>query len=560
MLHSLHVKNLALIEETEITFGEGLNILTGETGAGKSILLGSINFALGAKIDKDMIRDGADWAFVELVFDSTDPMVEELLTEYDIPTEDVVTISRKMTAGKSTGKINGETVNAKQLKAVAELLIDIHGQHEHQSLLHEKKHMEILDAYAGDEAIEARKQVALCYKELRELQKEIAKERLDDEAKSREESLLAFEVDEIVAAHLVVGEDEALENDYRKLKNHQKIAQALTECYAYTGSDGEGAANLLGRALRALRNASAYDEEVQGMEEMLSQVESILGDFNRDISSYLSGMEFDGEAFVRLEERLNLVNRMKDKYGATIEKVLECLEEKQNRLAALADFDTYMAGLQEKEKKAKEAFADACMKLTRIREAAAAKFTKALTASLENLNFLSVCFEVSISRANEPGVNGADDIAFLISTNPGEKPKPLSMVASGGELSRIMLAIKTLLASKDQIDTLIFDEIDAGISGVTAWKVSEELSKVSRAHQVICITHLPQIAAMADQHFMIEKQVKDGSTITQISPLATEGSLGELARLLGSDERSDAALSNAKDMHEKAVNYKKSLE
>lgn len=559
MLHSLHVKNLALIEETEITFGEGLNILTGETGAGKSILLGSINFALGAKIDKDMIREGADGALVELCFSASDPKVEELLKENDIPVEDYITITRRLTAGKSTGKINGEVVNAKQLKAVAELLIDIHGQHEHQSLLHRKKHMEILDAYAGEETAQALEEVGALYRELREIQKQIEKEALDEVSKEKEVSLLSFEVEEIENAKLVIGEDEELENDYRKLKNHKKIAEALTEVYAYTGSDEEGAGTLLGRALRAIRTASEFDEDIVSMEGQLSEVESLVSDFNREISSYLSGMEFDGAEFARIEERLNLINRMKDKYGVTIEKVLEALDEKCLRLAALADYDAYMAGLVSKEAGIKLRLEDACRQLTALRRKAAKKLEEVLTASLKNLNFLSVTFEVAIREADAVSANGADEIEFLISTNPGERPKSLSLVASGGELSRIMLAIKTLLASKDEIDTLIFDEIDAGISGITAWKVSEELSKVSAEHQVICITHLPQIASMADHHFMIEKFAKAGGTVTELTKLSKEGSLSELARLLGSDTRSDAALDNAKEMKDKADEYKSRL-
>ena len=556
MLHSLHVKNLALIEETEISFGEGLNILTGETGAGKSILLGSMNFALGAKIDKDMIREGADTALVELVFDGSDPLVTELLEEFDIPVEDMVTISRKMTAGKSTGKINGETVNAKQLKAVAELLVDIHGQHEHQSLLQKKKQREILDSFAGAE--QALEQVASLYGEWRNIQKTLSEEEMDEVSKEKEASLLSFEVEEIENARLEVGEDEELESSYRKMVNYKKIAESLQESYACTGSD-DGAAAFLGRAIRAMRNASQFDEGVADMEMQLSEIENLLSDFNREISSYLSDMEFDEADFARVEERLNLINRMKDKYGMTIELVLESLSKKQERLAALADYDAYIAQLKAKEEQAKKSLIAACEKLTQIRMKAAECFTKQLTEALVNLNFLSVDFEVAITPSEELSANGADEIAFLISTNPGERPKALSMVASGGELSRIMLAIKTLLASKDEIDTLIFVVIDAGISGATAWKVSEELSKVSRAHQVICITHLPQIAAMADYHFMIEKQIKDGSTVTEISPLLADGSLGELARLLGSGEQSEAALSNAKDMLEKAILYKNSL-
>ena len=558
MLHSLHVKNLALIEETEVEFGEGLNILTGETGAGKSVLIGSVNLALGGKFDKDMLRTGAESALVELVFSCEDnPELIQKLEDMEIPIEEAVTISRRLQSGRSVSKINGEAVNNKQLKEIAELLIDIHGQHEHQSLLHKKKHLEILDAYGGTEISEALELVEGLYRKVCDLKTQIEKEAMDEPAKLREQALLEFECEEIEGAGLVVGEDEALEASYRKLVNGKKIAEALTESYHYTGNDAaEGAGSSLGRALRCLNSVCEYDTGLEELAQQLAQIEDLLSGYNRDVSAYLSDMEFDGADFYQIEERLNQINRLKDKYGITIEEVLAACEMRKERLEKLADYDSYMNALQAQLTMQMMQLQKACDKLTELRMANAKKLTGELLEALENLNFLSVQFDIAV-RGKEISSNGADDVEFLISTNPGEVLKPLAQVASGGELSRVMLAIKTVLASKDAIDTLIFDEIDAGISGKTAWKVSGQLNVVAGEHQVICITHLPQIAVMADKHFLIEKSAENGTTVTQIRNLKEEEELKELARLLGGDDITETTIANAKEMREQALTIKK---
>lgn len=558
MLLSLHVKNLALIQETEVEFGEGLNILTGETGAGKSVLIGSINLALGGKFDKDMLRSGAESGLVELTFSGENEAVQDKLRELDIPVEDVVSISRKLVPGKSVSKINGETVNVKQMKEIAELLIDIHGQHEHQSLLHKKKHLEILDAYAGDAAVEALALVAELYGEVKELKRRIAADSLDEESKNREMDLLQYEIQEIENAALTEGEDEELEMLHLKLRNSKKITEALNESYLYTGSESaEGAASGIGRAVRLLGGVAEYDKELEGLLGSISEIESLLSDYNRELSAYLSDLEFDGESFEKLEERLDKINFLKAKYGKTISDILESLKKKQERVDALMDYEMYIKGLQSQLVNRESKLKKACQKLSLLRREAAAVLQGELLEALKNLNFLSVDFRIVVQDEKEITAKGYDEVEFLISTNPGEAAKSLSQVASGGELSRIMLGIKTVLAKKDEIDTLIFDEIDAGISGKTAWKVSGQLDKVAKAHQVICITHLPQIAAMADCHHVIEKGVEGESTVTHIRKLEEEASLEELARLLGSDEKSAAALDNARAMREEALAVKK---
>lgn len=560
MLQSLHVKNLALMEETEVEFGRGLNILTGETGAGKSLLIGSVNLALGGKFEKEMLRRGADSALVELVFTSQDERVRRKLLQLELePEEDgTVIISRKMQTGKSIYRLNGETVTARQVKELAELLIDIHGQHEHQSLLNKKKHLEILDAYCGEACLEAAKAVEDAYRESREFRRSLEEEAMDEETMAREQSLAEFELQEIEAAQLKPGEDEELEQRYRFMTNGKKIMENLSESYRYTGSDFESGAGIaLSRALRALGSVAGLDEKLGELEGQLSEIDSLLADYNRDLAEYMSDCEFDDETFRSVEERLNLVNRLKDKYGYSIEAVLAYGREKQEMLRKFSDYDEYMRQLEEKAAAAEKRLEAACEVLSGIRRENAAVLTEKLKAALVHLNFLTVEFQIAVNRAPSVTAKGYDDVEFLISTNPGEGLKPLGQVASGGELSRVMLAIKTVLAGRDSIDTLIFDEIDAGISGRTAWRVSEQLDTVGHAHQVLCITHLPQIAAMADRHFVIEKSSSEDNTITDIHVLEEEESLGELARLLGSDAMTEAALSNAREMRVQALEHKK---
>ena len=555
MLISLHVKNLALIEEAEVDFTGGLNILTGETGAGKSILLGSVNLALGGKASPDMIRRGADAALVELTFDSSERIAQKL-AEMDLPEEDgTVIIARKISQGRSVSRINGETVSARQLKELSELLIDIHGQHEHQSLLQKKKHLQILDAYAGKEAEELKAEAAKLYKERKDLLAEKEESALDERERDRELELLCFEQQEIEAAALKDGEDEELEKQYSLMVNGQKIGEALGQTFRLTGGEEEGASTLIGRAVREIGSVAHFDEKLAGMQETLLQTEELLNDFNRECADYMESMEFDGALFAQVEERLNVVNRLKEKYGGSIEKVKAYGEKIAQKTEKLKDYEVYRAALDDKIKKKEAELTKVCDKLTKLRNKNAETLAGILQKSLVDLNFLTVEFVID-RKAKEPSADGADDVEFLLSTNPGETPKSLGAVASGGELSRIMLAIKAVLAEKDAVDTLIFDEIDTGISGRTAWRVSEKLSRLSEAHQVICITHLPQIAAMADSHFVIEKETDGSSTQTEIRKLSEDGTKEELARLLGADSLSEKALENAGELRKQAENIK----
>lgn len=558
MLQSLYVKNLALIKEAELEFGQGLNILTGETGAGKSLLLGSINLALGAKFDADMLGKNGDNALVELTFTVNDK-IRGKLAEMDLECEeDSLTLSRKMQVGKSVLKVNGETASARQVKELAEFLIDIHGQHEHQSLLKKKKHLQILDAFCAEEIEEPMAKLRTEYRIVSEIRERIAAETIDENARKREQALAEFEVKEILAAGLIPGEDEELERKYRLMSNSKRIVESLSESYAYTGSDSQnGAGNALSRALRHIRSVAQFDERLEELAEQLTEIDNLLADYNRDAADFMAECEFDEWSFSETEERLNEINRLKGKYGNTVAEIQDYCSEKQKLLDKYGDYDCYMAGLREELRAAGERLDKLCGQVSGIRKKNAPVLQQLLKDSMLSLNFLTVDFEIAVRENGTVTSEGYDEVEFLISTNPGESRKPLGNVASGGELSRIMLAIKTVLAQKDDIDTLIFDEIDSGISGKTAWQVSKQLNSVAGVHQVICITHLPQIASMADKHFCIEKSASNLATITEIRELDDRESLEELARLLGSDSLTEAALENAVEMKKQAIEYKR---
>ena len=562
MLISLHVKNLALIKETEVNFKEGLNILSGETGAGKSIIIGSINLALGARADKDMIRTGAEYALVELVFQITDEDVLSTIKKLDIPVEEdgIIIIQRKIQASRSICKICGETATTKQLKELSELLIDIHGQHEHQSLLYKKNHLNILDSFAGDELLSVKHELKRVYQTYSSIQKELESIGVDEGVKAKELSLAQFEYQEIADAKLIEGEDEALETTYRRMSNSRQIVEAASKAYQLTGSgDEQTAADAVGRAVRELHSIEGYDDKAAELVMELANIDSLLSDFNRNIAEYLADMEFDDETFVNTEERLNLLNHLKLKYGGTIEKVLAYQKEVEAKIERLQNADAYKLELENKLRDIKEELLKLCEKASVMRAKEAKKLAADMIQALTDLNFLEVQFEIQVRRKEEYSSIGYDDVEFMISTNLGEPLKSLGSVASGGELSRIMLAIKTVLASRDKIPTMIFDEIDTGISGKTAWKVSEKLGALSAGHQIICITHLPQIAAMADGHFRIAKQAIDHTTVTGITQLEDVEIVEELARLLGGEEITDAVKENAKELLQTAANKKKEL-
>lgn len=556
MLQNLHVKNLALIDETEVDFSGGLNILSGETGAGKSIIIGSINIALGEKVQKEMLRDGEQNALVELIFTVTSEKQKAMLAELDVfPEDDTVIFSRKIVGGRGTSKVNGESVPASKMKEIAAVLIDIHGQHEHQSLLSKKKHLEILDDYAREELSPLKEAVAEDYRTYRQLETELKNADVDEEERLREISFLEYEINELEEADLKEGEDQELETEYRKFVNGKKIMEALNGAYQCTGGEGQ-ASELTGRALRELGSVSSYDEKIENLEQQLLEIDNLLNDLNREMAAYMEDTEFDEETFYRMEKRLDEVNHLKSKYGSSIEAVLEALRQKKERLEQLQDYDHYLNTLKDQVQKAEQALLGSCEKLSKVRQKYAKTLVKSVTEALKDLNFLDVVFEMKFERQTGFTANGFDDAEFLISTNPGEPVKPLGKVASGGELSRIMLAIKTVLADQDAVETLIFDEIDSGISGRTAQMVSEKMNVLGKSHQIICITHLPQIAAMADAHYLIEKSVRNKNTVSTIRRLEGEECIEELSRMLGGVEITDTVRKSAREMKELAASKK----
>ncbi len=557
MLVSLHVKNLALMEEAEVTFGKGLNILSGETGAGKSIIIGSINLALGEKVPKEMLREQAEYALVELAFQVESQSQIERLAEMDIfPENGEVIMSRKITAARSVGKINSETVSVSCMKKVASLLIDIHGQHEHQSLLHKKKHLEILDEFAQEQLKEKKEYLSQCFHTYQRLQEERSHALQEGAGRERELSFLEYEIQEIAEAELVLGEDEDLEASYRKMANSHNIMESAGIAYEMTGGDGS-ATDQIGRALRELQAVAHYDPKLGDFCGQLEEIDNLLNDFNRELSGYLSDEEFDEEAFFEVEKRLDLVNHLKDKFGGSIAAVLQAKEEKELRYSHLKDYEAYLAQLEKNLAEAEAELKKVSKEVSQIRRENAERLVQEVKKSLEDLNFLDVEFAMDFQQSRSYSANGTDEAEFLISTNPGEPLKPLGKVASGGELSRIMLAVKTILAEQDQIETLIFDEIDAGISGRTAQMVAEKMNTLGRSHQVICITHLPQIAAMADSHFLISKNVVNQATVSNIQLLGKQESITELGRMLGGVKITDKVMESAREMKELAYSVKR---
>lgn len=556
MLENLHVKNLALIEEEDITFLDGLHILSGETGAGKSIILGALGLALGGKVSKDMLRDPGKEALVEAVFRITRDSQRKQLAELDIePYDDEVILSRKITESRSVAKINGEMVPAIKMKEVGDIFLDIHGQNDHQSLLHKKKHLEMLDEYAKNEVGPLKERMQTAYKTYAAKQQEWKEANQLDGDREREISFLEYEIKEITEANLEIGEDARFENQYRRLSNSKRIMEALSEAYQQT-SGSDGASEQVGRAVQRLHQILSYDEALEPMFESLNDIDSLLSDFNRDLSQYMAEAEFDEEMFAQIDGRLNEINRLKDKYGATIEDILATKQEKEDRLEKLMHHEAYLAKLTQALNDAKKEAEDAAFALSGMRKRYAKELSGKVEEALMDLNFLDVHFSMEFLQTDHIGADGYDDAQFMIRTNPGEPIRPLKDVASGGEMSRIMLAIKTVLAEHDDIDTLIFDEIDAGISGRTAQAVSEKLHLVAKEHQVICITHLPQIAAMADHHYLIQKDVVGNETISSIEALSYHDSIKELARMLGGTTITQTVLDNAKEMKDLAQGKK----
>lgn len=565
MLLNLHVKNLAIIDEIEVEFSEGLNVLTGETGAGKSIIIGSINIALGGKVSKDIIRTGTEFALVELTFLAEDSEQINSLEKLGITLEeDVVVISRKITKCRTINRVNGETVSVSMLKSIADILIDIHGQNEQQSLLYKNKHMEIVDRYAAEKMCGRDMEFSEMYRQYKDMLVKYSEKEMSEEERLREVSFIRYELEQIEQAHLVKGEEEKLQERYRYLSNANEIKSGINEVYSLVEDsygDSQSVSQMLGRSSHILAKISGYDGRLKELARQIADIDELIMDFNRDLQEYASDMDENGEEFAEVETRLDLVRTIKSKYGATTELVENYAKDLENKLEKYEAYEEYRANLEKKIEIYKIKLEKLGESISKIRKKCSAELEKRITDALIDLNFLQVKFEIAVRELDEFNSKGKDEVEFMISTNPGEDLKPIGQAASGGELSRIMLAIKAVLAEHDSIGTLIFDEIDVGISGRTAQKVAEKMAFIGHSHQVICISHLAQIAAMADHNYLIEKNNLLNKTSTVIRQLEGDEIVEEIARILGGAKITDAVLESAREMKQLAdiekINYKK---
>ena len=553
MIQNLHVKNVALIDEAEITFTKGLNVLTGETGAGKSILIEALGLALGDRADLSLIRRGSDQAYVELTLTPDHDSVIRDLSESGIDIDDdEIIIRRRVTPSGSDCFINGQKVTLKELSRLTSRMIDICGQRESLTLLRDSSLRSMLDSYAGAGLSDVLSQIGSLYSEYRDVLCKLEETDEDDSVRKRKADLAEFELNEIDSASLKPGEDTDLENTYRRMSNASRINEALSQISSLMDGPG-GAGELISHAVKLLHSVSEYDEELDGIESSMSNLDLLSSDLCRDIRSYMSDSEFDAAEFNDITVRLDLINHLKDKYGRTIEDILAYRDEKQAELDRLSDHEAYMNGLNDKMCKLKAELLKLCKLAHDLRSTSATHLEGDLMSALKDMNFLNCDLKVKVTAdPDHISAGGYDDIDFLISLNPGEPLMSLSQVASGGELSRIMLAIKCISGERDGFDTLIFDEIDTGISGVTSWKVGEKLHSLSSHHQVICITHQAQVAAQADTHFLISKSVQGDRTLTDVRSLDHDRMIDELMRMSGSGEDSEAARTAAIELKKKA--------
>lgn len=550
MLNSLYIENIAVIEKTNIDFTKGFNVLTGETGAGKSIIIGSINALLGGRISKDIIRSGADTAFVSGSFSVTNPQVYSLLEQYgfECDRDDRLILQRKLTAnGKSSCRINGRPANLAVLKEITAHLVNVHGQHESYSLMSPEKHIEYIDSIGELDSIkkEYRENLAI----LRDYRKRLKSAQTDDSQRERQIDLLRYQINEIEQAAPQEGEYEQLTEERSKAQNAQDIIRSLSEAEAILAGEEQinGCIDALRECSDCIGRVSEYVPVTEKLSERITNVYYELQDCAEEISSILEGIDTDPYRLQEIEERLDVLYRLSKKYGSTTAEILEFYENAKGQLQQLEDYEFNMESLQKDYDKYFQATKELALKLSAERKKISREFTARVKEEMTYLDMPNVNLEVSIERCplNE---NGCDKLEFLISANPGEAPKPVSKIASGGELSRMMLAITNVIASHNIVSTMIFDEVDTGISGSASQKVGYKLKALSETRQVICITHQAQIAALADTHFLIKKNVENNRTFTQVSELSFEDRVRELARIIGGVSITELTLKHAEEM------------
>ena len=538
MLEHLHIRNVALIKESEISFGDGLNILTGETGAGKSMIIDSLQFALGGRAGKDFLRHGEKQAAVEALFSVQSQALTEKLAENGIvPEEDgTLLITRTLSeAGKSVCRINGSTVTVGMLKEIAEDMIDIYGQHEHQSLLNPVKHIRLLDRFCGAGFGEAMEEYKNSRQRLKDLEKQLTILIGDESQREQRMDMLLFQKEEIEAAELQEGEEDALLEQKKRLSSMERLIRLTGESVTllYDGDDrAPSACDQLGDALAKLREAAEYDAALSPLADALADGYAAVEDCARELKREAEKQEADQEELERIEERLQLFYKLKRKYGGSIEAVLEFYEKAVQELEFLSNSSEKAAELSAKKAEEEKRLSALAETLTARRRATAEQVEEQIETALHDMEMKHARFHIQIEEKADWGADGKDKVEFLISANAGEPLKPLAKIASGGEMSRVMLALKTVLVDADEIGTFIFDEIDTGVSGRTARRVGEKMRFLGGKRQLLCITHLPQIAAMADNHFLIEKESDAGETVTRVTALDEEGAVREVARLM----------------------------
>ncbi len=548
MLSRLYIENIAVIKKAEIDYSLGLNIMSGETGAGKSILIDSIMAVMGERTSRELIRTGAAGAYVSAEFCDVCAAALEALAAQGIEPEDgVITLCRELkTDGRGTCRINGRPVSVSTLKQAGRQLVNIHGQHDTQSLMDPAGHLRYLDSMMNDDAVlEAYRTAYHAYVDAR---RQLRSLEMDEGEKARRIDMLRYQVNDIESANIRPGETDKLIRRRDRCRNYEKIRSALEQAYVILSGDEDsnGAVSMLDDCREELSSVSQVHTDFELLHKRLKDAYFEIADISQELSSQLDSMEFDPAELEQIEDRLEVLGRIRKKYGGE-EEALEYARTAAEELEGLQQADERREQMEKETARLRALAIEAALALSARRKSAAEEFSRSIRAELSFLDMPNVGFEVSFEQ-KPMTEDGADKVEFLISANPGEPPKPIAKIASGGELSRIMLAIKNVLAGSDDIDTLIFDEIDAGVSGRAAYKIGVKLKEASASRQIICITHLSQIAANADTHMLIEKQVADGRTYTQVTPLDIDGRVRELARINGGEDITPAQLATAREL------------
>ena len=563
MIQNLSVENIALIDKLNVELGEGLNILSGETGAGKSIIIDAVSFVLGERADRTLIRYGTESATVEAVFsDYITPAISEYLEEIGIEAEEILILNRKMTTeGKNSCRINGRVTTLSTLKGLTSLLVDIHGQHEHQSLLNPNSHMSLLDSLGGDTHAELINKVKDEYKRYSLIKREFNSFGDDDE-RVRRLDVLSYQIAEIEKADVQEGEEEDLLEKRKRIRNMERILEALNSAKnILDGYESTAVSPALKTTVSTLNLISQYDNRIESLNERLEDARAEVVDIADTVKSILDELDFDRHSADQIEERLELVRMLQRKYGGSYNALVEFYQKASEEYERLSNAGDRVIELEAEMRKSVQSLKEACGNLTSSRKAIADKFEKNILSELSDLGMGGSTFKVQIDTVETPddfSSNGADTVEFLISPNVGEPLKPLAKIISGGEMSRFMLALKNILAGVDEIGTMIFDEIDTGISGHISAVVSEKMCNISRKRQVIAVTHMPSLAAMADNHYLIEKSTENGKTSTHLNLLNDD--TDEVARLIGGNDYSVHAIPHAKEMKGWADRYKQSIE